>query len=351
MSGAEQMVREIVTRLGDKYDITLVTGRYDKANAKTEDRPTFKLIRVGIGHKQLDKLLYILLGALKVRELKPQIAHAIMESYAGGALVLIKWLAPGVKRILTLQSGDLDDERKQKQLDLKLFWKIIHRSPDLITAISNALAKRAQDLGVKKEKIVITPNGVDLSVILGEEVKVKNQVVCVARLSWEKDHQSILTAWPKVVEAVPGATLVFVGEGDKRTEIETQIKELGIESSVILRGLLPHPETMKEIKRSEVFICPSLAEGLGLVFVEAQACGVPPIGTRVGGIPDVIQHEENGLLIEPKNPEQISEAIIRLLKDKELANKLAKRGLETCQKFEWQKIIEQIDNIYKNPVR
>lgn len=86
MSGAEQMVKEIVERLGADYDMFLITARLDKKLPKIENRPTFKLIRVGLGLKRMDKILYPLLAAWQARKIKPDIAHAIMESYAGGAL-------------------------------------------------------------------------------------------------------------------------------------------------------------------------------------------------------------------------------------------------------------------------
>jgi len=347
MSGAEQMVKEIVERLGDRYKIILVTGRFDKKLAKYEKRDTFELYRVGIGHKALDKLLYIFLTPFKVGKFKPDITHAIMESYAGAALVLLKYIYPKTKRILTLQSGDLDSEKKQTVFYIRFFWRIIHRSPHIITAISSALAKRAENLGVKKENIFITPNGLDFSNVPKDIEKVPERVICVGRLSWEKAHKYTLKAWTKVLEKFPSAKLYFVGEGSERGDIEKRIKEARLENSVTLTGNLPHTKVLEELSKSEVFICPSLAEGLGNVFIEAQACGVTPIGTRVGGIPDVIQHEENGLLIEPQNSDQIADAIIRLLKDEELRNKLRKKGFESSRKFEWSKILKKIEEVYE----
>jgi glycosyltransferase involved in cell wall biosynthesis len=144
------------------------------------------------------------------------------------------------------------------------------------------------------------------------------------------------------------AKLVFVGEGDKRVEMEKQIQELNLIDSVELKGRLSHSETLKEIAKSEIFICPSLAEGLGNVFIEAQACGTPAIGTRVGGIPDVIQDGFSGLLIEPKNSEAITEALFKLLKNTELRQELARNGAESARQFDWQKIIEKINEIYYN---
>jgi len=347
MSGAEQMVKEIVERLGGHYDMTLVAARLDRKLAKFEQRPNFKLVRVGIGHKKMDKFSYPLLAAIATRKLRPQIVHAIMESYAGGALVILKYLYPKAKRILTLQSGDLDSSVKQKKFLVKAFWKIIHRSPDKLTAISTFLAKRAENLGVSAEKISITPNGVDFSEVPPQLEKISNRVICVGRLSWEKAHCQTLKAWPDVLKSFPDATLVFVGEGPERTKIENLIKELNIGGSVKLTGNLPHKQTLEEIKKSEVFICPSLAEGLGIVFIEAQACGLAVIGTAVGGIPDVIQNNENGLLIEPNSSTAISEAIKKLLADKTLAARLAARALETVKKFSWERIIVEIENIYQ----
>ena len=347
MSGAEQMVKEILEKLGGRFNTTLVTGRFDRGLPKTETRPTFKLIRVGVGHKQLDKLLYPILAAWQARRLRPQIVHAIMESYAGGALVFVKYFYPKAKRILTLQSGDLDDQLKQNKFLVRIFFRLIHRSPDRVTAISSFLADRARRLGVPEEKISITPNGVDFSKIPADTERKNKSVICVARLSWEKGLDYLIKAWPEILKAVPEAKLVLVGEGDKRVEVETLIKELKISGSVELRGNLPHDQVLAELKKSEIFVCPSLAEGLGIVFIEAQACDLAVIGTRVGGIPDVIQHNENGLLIEPKSSEAIAEAVSKLLTDEELARRLADGALATSRQFEWKNIIAKIDHLYQ----
>jgi len=348
MSGAEQMVKEIAERLGRKYDIVVITGKYDKKLGKKEQRDNFKIVRVGIGHKQIDKILYVFLAPWLARRYKPQIIHAIMESYAGAGLVLARYIYPQAKRILTLQSGDLDDIKNQKRLLFKVFFKIIHTSPDVIMAISNFLAKRAKRLGVDEDKIFITPNGVDMSEVSDAVEKTRSRVVMVGRLSWEKGHNYLIKAWPEVLRNIPDAKLVLVGEGDKRSEIENILRDLNIEDSVRLTGNLPHKQVLVEIKKSEIFVCPSLAEGLGNVFIEAQACGVPPIGTNVGGIPDIIVNGENGLLIKSENAKAISEAIIKLLSDKNMVARFSKKGLETVQKFSWPVIMEKVDMIYQD---
>lgn len=344
--GAEQVVRELVNRLGYKYEIVIITARIRRDLVKYEHNSNYCLFRVGWGIKWLDVIIYPLLAALKTRSLRPEIAHANMESYAGGALVLLKFLAPHIKRILTLQSGNLDEPSEQRRLKIKAFWKVIHRAPHKITAISSFLANRAIKLGVKKENISIIPNGVDLTEASIDVERISGRVICVARLSWEKGLEYLLKAWPIVRKAFPGAKLVMVSDGEDRTGVEKMIKDLKISDSVSLKGFMPHREVLPEIKKSEIFVCPSLAEGLGVVFIEAQACGVPVIGTNVGGIPDVIQHGDNGLLIEPKNSDAIAKAIIKLLTDKELASRLKTRALETVKRFDWENIIKELDRIY-----
>ncbi|MFA6422450.1 MAG: glycosyltransferase family 4 protein [Candidatus Buchananbacteria bacterium] len=346
MSGAEQMAKEIAERLGDRFEITLITSRIDNKLPKEEIKNGFKIVRVGFGSK-FDKYFYPILAAVKVGQIKPSVIHAIMESYAGVALFLAKYLCPQSKRILTLQSGDLDHPVKQKKFLIRFFWKLIHLTPDKITAISNFLADRAKKLGVDSAKISILPNGVDLSKVIKNE-KVPNSVLCVARLSWEKGLDYLIKAWPDVIKEVSDAKLVLVGEGDKRAEIEKLIADLNIGDSVELMGNLPHDQVLAEMSKSEIFVCPSLAEGLGIVFIEAQACALAVIGTKVGGIPDVIEDGVNGLLINSKSSPAISSAIIKLLKNKEFASSLSSNALETVKKFDWKNIISEVDNIYNN---
>ena len=345
MSGAEQMVKQVVEYFGDFYDLTLITGLYDVELKRLEKRSNFKIIRVGIGHHTIDKFLYPILANIQILKIKPQIIHAIMESYAGVGLYFSKFISDA-KRILTLQSGDLDDKRKQNNIFIKLFWRKIHKYPNLITAISNFLAERAINLGAKKEDVHVIPNGIDFKEVPKFLEKEKNRVICVARLSWEKGLDYLITAWSYVISKINDARLVIVGEGNKRAEIEKMINDLKINDSVLLMGNLPHNKTLEEISKSEVFICPSLAEGLGIVFIEAQACRVPVIGTRVGGIPDVIQNRENGILIESKSHTEISDAIIELLENKDLREQIIKNAEISVKKYSWDSILEKIHELY-----
>ncbi|MCU0679662.1 MAG: glycosyltransferase family 4 protein [Planctomycetes bacterium] len=348
MYGAEQFAREICLRLKGDFDITLITVRWDRRLNKREEGDGYRVRRVGIGVKAFDKFFYPLLAAWRVRQLKPDIVHANIESFAGAALLLVKYFYPRAKRILTLQSGNLDVWIENQNQLIKKLWLSIHRSADLITAISAFLANRVYNLGISREKVLVIPNGVDFSEVPPAPERRPDQVLCMGRLSWEKGHEYLLKAWPAVTAVVPAARLVIYGEGEREAEIKELIDRLSITGSVELRPAIPHKEFMAELAKSEVFILPSLAEGLGIVYIEAQASGVPVIGTRVGGIPEVIQDGENGLLVEPKNSQQIVAAVTRLLRDKDLAEKLRARALETVKKYDWRNIIHEISVLYND---
>ncbi len=213
MSGAEQLVKELSERIGETEEVVVLTARLQRSAVSREDRSNFILERLGVGHPWIDKFLFPLLAAWRVRHWQPDLVHAVMESYAGVALVGVKYFYPRARRLLTLQSGDLDDRRKQKQWHIRWAWRMIHQTPHHLTAISNFLADRAIKLGVPADHVSIIPNGVDLTSIPRPFRSNPNQIICVARLSWEKGLSDLLRAWKLVVAANPLVQLKIVGDG------------------------------------------------------------------------------------------------------------------------------------------
>jgi len=346
MSGAERFVKEVVERLGSRYHFSVYTSRISRSVPKRETRDGFDIIRVGFGTKY-DKWFFCVLGPLAALRGEAKIAHAIMESYAGIALWVFGILRPSVKRILTLQSGDLDSDKKQRRIPGWL-WKRIHVSPHLVTAISGFLAARARRLGTEERDLTVLPNGVDLAHIKPRtpERRVAHRVVCVARLSWEKGLPFLLEAMVEVKKKFSDVHLVLVGDGVLRGELERKAKDLGIADAVLFKGNLPNAEALEVVKTADVFACPSLAEGLGIVFIEAQACGVPVIGTDVGGIPDVIEDGKTGLLVPSEDPTALAASIVRLMDDRALSDGCVAEALVRLPRFDWVGIVEKAAKIY-----
>jgi glycosyltransferase involved in cell wall biosynthesis len=159
-----------------------------------------------------------------------------------------------------------------------------------------------------------------------------------------KGPMHLLNAMESVWQDYPEATLVFVGKGDMEEELRAKALQMGSSGRVKFLGWRDDiPEIMKIL---DVFVLPSLNEGMGRVLVEAMAAGRPVVASRVGGIPDLVKHGENGFLVEPGDVSGLSCAITKLLSDSKMRDEMGKKGREMCQDFSVEKMIEKIDVLY-----
>jgi len=138
---------------------------------------------------------------------------------------------------------------------------------------------------------------------------------------------------------------VVIGEGMERELLEAMIKDKGLEQKFILTGKIDHAP--KYLKAFDVFVLPSIKEGLPYTILEAMAAGVPIVASYVGGIPEMIENESNGFLILPKNPEMLAEKINELLKNPELAERFVQSSQIKLRGFSLDKMIESVQNLYK----
>lgn len=351
ISGAEVMVVEAVRRLAGPFSICVVTSRLDPKLPRHETRTlengsTYEIVRLGLG-KKWDKFLFPLLAPLWSLQQPHDLVHAVMESYAGIALWWYRAFGGKKPTLLTLQSGDLDMPVKNKKIP-RFVWRNIHLSPTKVVGISTALTARAVRLGA--EDAVTIPNGVDFSHLakVPRLERKLNRVVTVARLSPEKGLPFLIEAIKITRHSVADAELVIVGGGALEAELKKFTSEHSLQEVVHFLGAKPNLEAMTEVAQSTIFVLPSLGEGLGIVLLEAQALGVPVVGTNVGGIPDVIAHEQSGLLVPPSDPKALAEAIVRILSDRALGERLATTASARLEKFDWDRIATQYAKLYES---
>ena len=305
-SGAEAMAEEVSQRLTDEFDVTIVTARLKRSSLKRDMLgKKVHMIRVGLG-LPMDKYLFPFLAPLATFRLKPDIIHAVLESYAGLALVFCKLIVPRAKRILTLQSTNTS-----------FMLGPIHRSAHIITAISKALIERAKQFG--RNDVVLIPNGIDLKLIQGacaEHPKDSSRVLFVGRLEPMKGVDILLQAFVKAIVGLsPDIHLRIVGDGSQAASLKDLAKELEIDHRVTFTGRVDHQAVLDEFARAEIFCGLSRSEALGNVFLEAQASGCAVIATNVGGIPDIVKDSESGLLVPPDDIDASAKAIRVLLSD------------------------------------
>lgn len=191
---------------------------------------------------------------------------------------------------------------------------------------------------VKRDKIVVIPNGVETSnfkpIKVGKEPR---SLIFVGRLSREKNLASL-------IKAISGMNvkLFLAGAGELKGELRELAKKC--DSNVNFLGAIPNTELPKVLNKYEIFILPSLYEGHPKALLEAMACQLPVIGSKVEGIKEVIEHGKDGLLCEP-SPNGIKRAIIQLMKNKHLREKLGRNAKrKILDKFTVEKQIDaQID--------
>ena len=327
-SGAEACAEEVPLALEGQYDFTIITARMRKGLPKKDKlQGKIPVIRVGFGCT-FDKWLFPFLAPLATRKLKPDVIHAVLETYAGLALVFCK--AP--KKILTCQTTN------------RSFLKgLIVRSADQVTCISRALAEIIQGLGCNS--VLLISNGIHAAELadagLNEE-RIPGSVLFVGRLEKMKGIDTLLQA----VAKVPSVTLDIVGDGSQKELLQNLTTDLGITDRVQFLGYLPSDSLAKHYARAQVFCGLSRSEALGNVFLEAQAAGCAVIGTSVGGIPDILDHEKTGLIVAPDNADAAAQAINRIMEDTDLRNRIQEASAARAQAFDWSVIAAQYAKLY-----
>jgi glycosyltransferase involved in cell wall biosynthesis len=162
-------------------------------------------------------------------------------------------------------------------------------------------------------------------------------VLTVARISPEKGLHYLVEAARTVVKEIPTVKFViqpYSTQEKYKKDLLAMISQLNLESHfIVFTKHAPYSEIPRYMAASDVFALPSLAEGLGVVLLEALACGVPIVASNVGGIPEVVTHGYNGLLVEPGDPEGLANSIIMLLSNEELRKKLSKGALVSSEKL------------------
>jgi len=204
--------------------------------------------------------------------------------------------------------------------------RMVLKKFNALAAVSDAVAQRLRAFGVPAEKIKIIPNGIDVPAFERAEplplLKSEGNTVVgvVARLDMQKGFEYLLRAARGLCTMFPDLKIVIAGEGPDRTVIEDMIRQYELQSSIILAG---QQSNMPGVYAAmDIFVLPSLNEGLPMTVLEAMAASKPVLATRVGAIPSVIKDGENGLLVAPKDFEGLRNAIASLLSDPERRRRL-----------------------------
>jgi glycosyltransferase involved in cell wall biosynthesis len=225
--------------------------------------------------------------------------------------------------------------------------RFVLRSSTITIGASKGLCEKAKRKGAGK--VVYIPNGVDFNDVdssLNEETKKpdltgRKLILYVGRLHKIKRVEDLIVAFSILIKKGWNAFLLIVGDGKEKEKLIKLTEELGLKGKVIFAGSIEHKSVYKLMRLSNVLVLPSVAEGNPRALLEAMACKVPVVATNVPGIKDLIVNGEDGLLVEPFNPVNLSEAIERVIADDELSKKISEKAYEKVRKeFDLKNILK-----------
>jgi len=207
--------------------------------------------------------------------------------------------------------------------------------------------------GIKKEKIRIIPNPVDINLFKPANKRPEAPVfIWVGRFVPEKGLQYLIGAMREVVKIYRDTKLILVGDGPLLPYIKNLVKNYNLESNVVFTGFIEHNRIPEILSKAYAFIFPSLSEGMPVAVLEAMACGLPVIASDLPGIREIIRNGYNGILVPSKSTFALKEAMIRLISNEQLAKKMGERARKHIEKrHSWDCVLKALDGTYKEILR
>ncbi len=268
------------------------------------------------------------------------------------------WLAARFTPAKLFATNHLWTKESKKLLCYEFLDGLLMNFFHTVIGVSDAISKEIRSELLVKSKSVTIYNGIDLDKFSSNE-KDHKKIICekfniplghriigyVGRLSVQKGLVFLLDAAREIIEAHPNTTFLLVGEGDMRHLLEMRAQKLGISGNVVFAGI---GENIQDYyKAFDIFVLPSLREGLPLVLLEALACQLPVVTTKVGAIPSIVKNGEHCFLIEHSCPQSIANSVEDLIENEEKARKLALKGHELVkEKFSARTMAKQYFDLY-----
>lgn len=344
IGGLETWTQNIAERLSDKAKIFIVTAKV-KNQPLREVKNRVKIVRTSLfslSNLSYSSSLYILtslpfiffnsLSLIKKEKINLLHCQGFLSSLLGYFLFKITKI-PYLVTVQRLEKG-------------KLLKKIVYRNAALCIGASFAIKDYFKKIGVKNIEVI--PNGIDLGRFKNlnrqasrEKLGLNDEfiIMTVARLERVKGIEYL-------IKAVKDFKLLIIGDGSERKNLENLVGRLNLKDKVKFLGSIPNKKIPDYLVAADCFVLPSLKEGFGISLLEAQAAEVPVVGTKVGGILDIIEDQKTGLLVKSQNPEAISRAITKIHSDSGFAQNLVKNAKVNLAKYDWQNIAEKVYEDY-----
>jgi len=297
-----------------------------------------------------------------VKEKNIQVVHALNDHSTNVATAALVSKIAGVPFVYTIQGPGTRTGHALVDAVVKIYdltaerW--IAKSAEKVILLSKSLASTAKKLRVKESKVTVIPSGIDSErfnpkrpEVMSEELNLREKLNIgdsfvlgfVGRLVPAKGLAFLFSAVKQIQNRHPNPLLLVVGEGPQKNELEAMARDLGID--VVFAGW--QPDTRPYYSIMDVFVLPSLFEGLPNVILEAMAMGKPVIATKIGGNPDVLSNGENGFLVAARNSQQIASAIEAMIENEDIKHRMGAANREKTETFfQWSRTVEEVEKVY-----
>jgi len=370
--GAQKYIFDLATNLANDFDIAVAAGPDGTNHDLINKLENFKIRTHLFKHLKRNinpyhDFLAILEIAKFLKQRQFDIIH-LNSSKAGviGALAnKLAVLLANTKHTKVIYTAHgwayLEPQNTLKQvlyLNLERLANNLRHATIVLSNKEKEVALKYQT--AKKENIFIIPNGIALNKLIFLDKKTAKKdlnlptenfiIGTIANLYKTKGLKYLIEAVQILNEqnSFNNCQLIIIGEGQTRKNLEMQIQHYNLQNKIILFGSLS--DASKYLKAFGIFVLPSIKEGFPYTILEAMAAELPIIATKVGAIPEIIRDVIDGLLIEPKNPQELSMVIKNLINNSNLQTQLATSAKERCNQYSLDNMINKTKEVYiQNP--
>ena len=306
---------------------------------------------------QKDLLIYLWKAYFFFRKLtkekKYDLSHSFFTIPCGFISLLLKWQHK-IPYVISLRGSDVPGYSERFSFlygFIKPLVRIIWKNSGAVIANSKGLRELALKTNPAQE-IGVIYNGIDINqfsrdLVSSTETKSREfKILCVTRITPRKGVRYLVEAFKKLSEKSDSISLQVIGDGDEKKELEKLAEELKISDKVDFAGLIQHEKLPPYFSSSDVFVLPSLNEGMSNSMLEALASGLPLVATDTGGTKELLEDGQNGFIIKMKDSGDLASKLETLLKDENLRKKMGEESRKKAQNMSWEKVAGKYTDLY-----
>jgi L-malate glycosyltransferase len=282
-----------------------------------------------------------------VRTLRPDVLHAHYATSYG----LLGALSRYQPFVVSVWGSDVFEFPRASPLHAAVLRHALRR-PSLVASTSQCLEVEARRY--TSRPIRITPFGVDMARFRPRRDPDRTADMVIGMVKTLEPKYGVTTlvhAFRLVASRHRHARLLIVGSGSQRNSIQALISSYGLSSRAEVLPAVPHPEVPRLLRRIDIFAMPSYQESFGVAAVEASACGLPVVASRVGGLPEVVVDGKTGILVPPGDTKALAGALDELIASPELRDRLGRAGRAFVEEhYEWEHCVDLMEQVYAEAV-